>query len=59
MVAVSARLPVAVAVAVPAVAAVVLAVGFAARGRAPFRAVLAVAVLAVAMLLASGPALVA
>jgi 4-hydroxybenzoate polyprenyltransferase len=59
VVAVSARLPVAVAVAVPAVAAVVLAVGFAARGRAPFRAVLAVAVLAVAMLLASGPALVA
>jgi hypothetical protein len=56
---VSARLPVAVAVAVPAVAAVVLAVGFAARGRAPFRSVLAVAVLAVAMLLASGPALVA
>jgi heme o synthase len=59
VVAVSARLPMAAAVAVPAAAAVVLAVGFAAGGRAPFRAVLAVAVLAVAMLLASGPALVA
>jgi 4-hydroxybenzoate polyprenyltransferase len=59
VVAMSARLPVIAAVAVPAVAAVVLAVGFAARGRAPFRAVLAVAVLAVAMLLASGPTLVA
>lgn len=59
VVAVSARLPVAAAIAVPAAAAVVLAVGFAARGRAPFRSVLVVAVLAVAMLLASGPALVA
>jgi 4-hydroxybenzoate polyprenyltransferase len=59
VVAVSARLPVAAAVAVPAAAAAVLAVGFAARGRAPFRAVLVVAVLAVGMLLASGPALMA
>jgi 4-hydroxybenzoate polyprenyltransferase len=57
VIAASARLPVAVAVAVPVGAAAVLAAGFAARGRAPFRAVLVVAVLAVAMLLASGPRL--
>jgi 4-hydroxybenzoate polyprenyltransferase len=59
VVAVSARLPVWAVITVPVTAAVVLAAGFAARGRGPFRAVLAVAVLAVAMLLASGPALVA
>jgi heme o synthase len=56
VIAVSARLPPAVAVAVPVVAVVVLAFGFAARGRAPFRAVLVVAVLAVAMLLTAGRA---
>jgi heme o synthase len=53
--------PVPLAVAVPVVAALVLAAGFRAGrrpgSRAPFRAVLAVAVLAVALLLAAGPAL--
>ena len=50
------------AVAVPVVAVLVLAVGFhlgrRAGSRAPFRAVLVVAGLAVALLLTAGPALV-
>ena len=58
VVAVGRRFPRLLAVAVPAVAAVVLAAGFGRRrprSRAPFRAVLAVAGVAVAMLLAAGP----
>lgn len=58
----AAAIPVPVAVAAPVVAAGVLVAGFAAgrrRGsRAPFRAVLVVALIDVALLLAAGPALV-
>ncbi|HVL85408.1 MAG TPA: UbiA family prenyltransferase [Pseudonocardia sp.] len=60
--AVGAPVPAAAAVAVPVLAAAVLAAGFRAgrrRGsRAPFRAVLVVAGIAVALLVAAGPALV-
>jgi 4-hydroxybenzoate polyprenyltransferase len=60
--ALAAPVPAVVAVAVPAVAAAVLAAGFRAGrrpgSRAPFRAVLVVAGVAVVLLVAVGPALV-
>lgn len=59
----STGLPPLLAAAVPVLAAAVLAVGFAAgrapRSRAPFRAVLVIALIDVALLVAAGPALVA